>query len=291
MNSLDRFLFRIDRRVIFLVIFLVVLFPLLFPFRLPTRVMPPVQKLFDAIERIDPRQQALIISVDYDPQTEPELQPMLVALLRHAFARRVPVLVLALYVQGLGLAQAGLTTVTDEFNARATSHADSIVYGRDYVFLGWQPPPIVPILGMGESISAVFPQDYGGNRTDTLELMRRIRNYRDVGILVTLAASNVPASWIAYAQTRFGLKIGTGMTGVMAADFYPYLQTGQFSGLIAGMKGGAEYEELVENRLGVVGRRRATQAMGSQTAAHLAVMVLVILGNVGFFVARRKGRK
>ena len=280
-------LMKIDRRIIYLILFIVVTLPLIFPSVQSVRVMPPVEKLFQAIDTIA-ADKALIIDFDYDPQTLPELEPMAIAILRHAFERRIKVLALSLYVQPLGLATNALNQVTIEHNSKATTRADSIIYGRDYVFLGWQPPPLVPILGMGESIINVYRTDYYGNQTDTLPLMRQIRNYSNVGLLVSLSSGDPPRWWIEYAQNRFGLQVGAGITAVSASEFYPYLQTGQFSGLMVGMKGAAEYEEIVGSRLGIVGRRKASEALPSLTYAHLVMIAFIVVGNIGFFIQRRR---
>jgi len=40
--------------------------------------------------------------------------------------------------------------------------------------------------------------------------------------------------------------VAVGVTAVMAADLYPYLQSGQLVGMLAGLKGAAEYEKLVD---------------------------------------------
>ncbi len=282
---------RIDRRIIYLLLLVVVTLPLVFPSARSVRVMPPVEKLYHAIDGV-PEDKALIIDFDYDPQTLPELEPMGFAVLRHAFKKRIKVLALSLYVQPLGLAQNALTSVTEEFNSIATSNADSIIYGRDYVFLGWQPPPLIPILGMGESIVNVYRNDYYGNRTDTLPIMKEIRNYSDVGLLVSLSSGDPPKWWIEYAQNRFGIKVGAGITAVSASEFYPYLQTGQFSGLMVGMKGAAEYEEQIERELNIKARRRASESLPSLTYAHLVIMLFIVIGNTGYFISRRsKGRQ
>ncbi len=282
---------RIDRRIIYLLLLVVVTLPLVFPSARSVRVMPPVEKLYHAIDGV-PEDKALIIDFDYDPQTLPELEPMGFAVLRHAFKKRIKVLALSLYVQPLGLAQNALTSVTEEFNSIATSNADSIIYGRDYVFLGWQPPPLIPILGMGESIVNVYRNDYYGNRTDTLPIMKEIKNYSDVGLLVSLSSGDPPKWWIEYAQNRFGIKVGAGITAVSASEFYPYLQTGQFSGLMVGMKGAAEYEEQIERELNIKARRRASESLPSLTYAHLVIMLFIVIGNTGYFISRRsKGRQ
>jgi len=278
---------NIDRRIIYLILLIVVLLPLLFPSVEKVRVMAPVEKLYYAIDTI-PSEKAVIVDFDYEPQTAPELDPMGFAILRHVFERRIKLLVLSLYVQPLGLAQNALTQVTEEFNSVAKTNADSIIYGRDYVFLGWVPPPIIPILGMAESITSVYTVDYYGNQTDTLPLMQEVTNYNDVGLLVSLSGSDIPKWWVAYAQSRFGLPVGAGITAVSASEFYPYLQTGQFSGLLVGMKGGAEYEEMVERTLKIKVRRKASEALLSLTYAHLVMILFIVIGNIGYFAKRRK---
>jgi len=286
MKLIDR-MTRIDRRIIYFILALVVILPLVFPTVLKVKPMAPVESLYEAVDNI-PADKALILDCSYAPQIKPEVEPMAIAVLRHAFARRKKTLVLVLYVQMLGLAQKALTQVTEEFNVKAETYEDSIIYGRDYVFLGWTPPPLIPMLGMGESITAVYPADYYGNQTDTLELMQQIRNYNDVGILVCLSGSAIPKSWVAYAQNRFGVAVGVGCTAVSGADFYPYYQTGQFTGLMVGMKGAAEYEELVEENLKVAEKRMASEAMLSLTYAHVIIMIFIIIGNLGFFFQRRR---
>ncbi len=277
---------KIDRRIIYLILAIVVILPLIFPSAQHVRVMPPVEKLFIAVDTIK-NDKALMIDFDYDPQTQPELEPMALAILRHAFKRKIKLLGLSLYVQPLGLAKSALDQVVGEFNEQAKSYEDSIIYGRDYVFLGWQPPPLIPILGMGESITNVYKKDYYGNQTDTLPLMKKIKNYNNVELLISISSGDPPLWWVSYAQNRFGLKVGVGCTAVSASDYYPYLQTGQFSGLMVGMKGAAEYEELVEQRLNIQKRRKASESLPSLTYAHLVMMIFIVIGNIGYFATRR----
>jgi hypothetical protein len=281
-------LLRIDRRVIFGAMALAIIIPLLLPMRMPMGTQRVTRNLFNAVDAIDPKTQCLMISADYTPQTEPENHPMAKVLLRHAFARHVPVLLNALYVEGAPLLDQAIQEITADFNARATSHADSIIYGRDVVYLGWQPPPIVPILAMGESITGIYPDDYYGNRTDSLEVMARIHNYDQVGIVVGITPLSSPLWYVQLAQTKYGVKVGAGCTAVCAPDFYPYCGTGQLSGMMAGMKGAAEYEELVDKKYQTGGRLKATEGMASQSAAHVLIMVFVILGNIAYFSTRRK---
>ncbi|MEO0226218.1 MAG: hypothetical protein ABIL05_04625 [candidate division WOR-3 bacterium] len=273
-------LFRIDRRIVFLILAVVVILPLLVPLNLGVTISPPVKNLFDEIDRIPANSKPLMISVDFDPNSMPELYPMYLAILRHAFARDVRVIILGLWLTGISIGEEGLSEVSRDFNK---------VYGKDYVFLGWQAGVAAVILGMGENIKRVFPNDYYNRPLDSLPLMREVRNYSDIPLFISLSAGDPGyRTWITYAGASYGLKIGTGVTAVSGADAYPYLQTGQLVGLLAGMKGGAEYENLIEKAGYYKGKKPATQAMDSQSLAHLAIMVLVILGNIGFFIGRRQ---
>ncbi len=282
----------IDRRWVYLVVWLVVMLPLIFPFRIKPKATPPVERLFQFIDTM-PRDKALVISVDYGPDTQAELQPMLIAFLRHAFATGHHVGMCAMDLNGLGLGENALRQVTAEFNAHATTRADSVINGEDYVFWGWTTPIVTVMLGMGERIARVFPVDYYGQPTESLPIMTRLKNYDDVGLLVTIASTAMPRSWINYAQVQFGVRLACGVTAVSAADYYPYLNSGQFTGLLGGMKGAAEYEDLLLDRLQKNNmdwgqRYKGTEAMSSQTAAHLAIMVFIVIGNIAFFASKRR---
>jgi hypothetical protein len=289
MNWLDKLL-KLDRRIIFLAMGAAIVIPLIAPLKMPVGVQKSTQAMFDTVEQIDRTRQALMISIDYDPQTEAECQPMTIALLRHAFARRIPVAALALYVQGNGLLSDAIQRTMAEFNSRAKSPADSIVYGRDVVFLGWQPPPIVPILSMGESIAKVFPVDYYGTKIETLPIMSWLKSYDQVGMVAAVSSGSSPLWYVVYAQPQFGVKVGAACTAVSAPDYYPYFETKQLCGMLGGMKGAAEYEDLVATRLHIPGRGRAMEGMGAQSAAHILIMAFVILGNVAYFVGKRRAR-
>jgi hypothetical protein len=81
-------------------------------------------------------------------------------------------------------------------------------------------------------------------------------------------------------------------TGVQAPPLLPYVPK-QLPGLIAAIKGAAEYEKLLGERYGIgdvprygEGQRR----MGSQLVAHLLMIGLILLGNVVYFLDRRQAK-
>ena len=75
-------LLYIDRRIIYLVVAIGALFPIIRPIGLPVVPTEPVIGLFEKLESLSPGD-AVIISYDYGPSSEPELNPMSAAILRH----------------------------------------------------------------------------------------------------------------------------------------------------------------------------------------------------------------
>lgn len=268
---------KLDRRWVFLLIALAVFIPFLKPLNLPITVTKPVQDIFNEVEKIPSNGPPLLIGTDYAPATAPELDPMLYALLRHCFATKRRVMLLALYPQGAGMAQAGLDFVLPEF--------PDVKSGKDYVFLGYQPGASAVVLSMGEEIRRTFPTDAYGVPLDSLPMMKNIHNYDDIAFMMDLSGSSIPMTWVMYAGARYGQRIGVGTTAVSAAQYYPFLATGQFKGMLGGLKGAAEYEKLIKKKGYTTAREPATIGMDAQSIAHLVILFLIIIGNIAFFAS------
>ena len=89
-------------------------------------------------------------------------------------------------------------------------------------------------------------------------MMRNIRNYDDIPLIIDLAGSGIVNSWIVYAGARYHARLGSGVTAVMAPDNYQFLQTGQLVGQLGGMKGAAHTSGQGQEPA----RRRAAQHRG-----------------------------
>jgi len=269
---------KIQRHWIFVLIALAIIIPLLFPFHLPQKMSPTTKRVYDFIENL-PESSVVLLSIDFGPSVLPEVQPMLFAILRHCFARNLRVLGIALYPEGVGLGLDAMQMIGKEMGK---------TYGVDYAYLGFKAGVTVVMQGIGEDIKSVFPRDYFNTPVDSLPIMRNLRNYNDIGIVISFAGGNAPAYWIAYAHTQYGANIGAGITAVMAADFFPFVQTGQLVGFLGGMKGAAEYEAAVERILNRKTKEQAIRGMNGIAVSHILIIILIILGNIGFFLQRRQ---
>lgn len=292
------FILDLDRRWIFLLVGIVVIIPLVLPIGFPTVVTPPVQNLYEAVDSIEPNSKPLLICFDYSPDTSPELDPMAYALMRHCFSKDIKMVMMALYPEGAGMAQRAIDyIVSTEFPEKKS--------GEDYVFLGFMPGVSAVILSMGRDIANTFPNDGYGVDIEMLPMMEDIHNYEDIPLMIDLSGSATPKTWLTFANAPYKQRVGVGTTAVSAAEYYPYLQTGQFAGMMGGLKGAAEYEELnsrdetflayfeefyegkenaPENKQP---RRTATIGMDSQSLVHLLIMFLIVLGNIAYFATRK----
>jgi hypothetical protein len=275
MNALSRLL-HIDRRWIFLCIAAAVLVPLALNLKLlQPAPMPATLAVYDTIEKL-PAGRPVMLMFDYGPAGMPEIQPMAQALIRHCFQRKLPVIAMTLNPQGVPMAEKAFAKVSPDFDVR---------YGRDYVNLGFKPGGLSVVLGLGSGFAVVYPSDVRGTPLSQLPIMREVKDYSSLGLAVDLATGSAPGTWVAYAHQRFRLPLALGITAVMATDNYVYLQTGQIVGLLNGMRGAAEYENLVKHPdTGVSG-------MSSQSVAHLVIILFVILGNIGYFAGRAHARR
>jgi hypothetical protein len=274
-------MFAIDRRWVYLALGLAVLISLKIPFSIPIPISPEARNIYNFVDTLKAGD-AIHLAMDYDPAVQGELQPMTLAILKQCFEKRIKVVITALHQFGPGLAAAALDTAAARHYART---GEKIVNGVDYVFLGYKPYPILIILGMGQNYRIPFPTDYYGVPVDSLPMMASIQNYRDVKAVLNVSGTSATDWWISYGNGRYGMPLAIGVTGVMATEYYPYLQTGQIFGILGGLKGAAEYETLVKTP------GPAVRGMKVQMVAHLIIIVFIIVGNIGYFAMRRSRRQ
>ena len=101
-------------------------------------------------------------------------------------------------------------------------------------------------------------------------------------MVLTINATSGVDYWIIYGHERYGFPLAIGVTAVMAADYYSYLNSGQIVGIIGGLKGAAEYEKLIGQG------DLATMGMNIQSFVHLVIVLFIVIGNVGYLMTRKK---
>ncbi len=101
-------------------------------------------------------------------------------------------------------------------------------------------------ISMGDNIANTMNTDAEGRKLENLPMMNGINNYTEMNLVTEFSGSVAGAIWYTYIRPKFGVNVAVGITAVMAADLYPFLQSGQLIGMLSGLKGAAEYEKLVD---------------------------------------------
>ena len=279
-------LMKLDRRWVFLFLIIVCVIAYVVDYDVPINTEPEVESIYNFIDSLPPGE-IVFVAIDYDPNNLAELHPMTYAVVEHCWRKELKVIFSALSQNGPGMADQAIRDITDslshdhEYNG-VMFKGREIVNGVDYCFLGYKPYYALIILGMGQDFRLPFPNDYYGTPLDSIPMMKGVINYDQVAVVVDLSGGNITDAWISYGQGRFNFPLALGLTGVMTAQYYPFLGSGQVFGIMGGLLGAAQYEALADNP------GRAKDGMRVQLPAHLVIILFIIMGNIGFFMTRRK---
>ena len=273
-KSLVSKLVDIDDRYIYLIMMFVFAIPLLYPLGLPITISEYPQKTFNFIEALPP---GSIVAISYDvgPGDSQDAGPAVNALLRHAI--RTP----NVRVVAWSIGTNGPMLWEDAIEAAVKENQ---VYGVDYVYLGYIPGEETAAASIATDSWAAFGgKDAYGTPMEQLPLMQDFHGAEDVSLISNSGGS---MQWIFLYmrqwQETYGVDwIATG-SSKFESTYVAFLPTGQLYSIIAGARHAAEYELLLGEPTITIA------AMDAQSAAHVAIVVFMILGNVFYFIQKRE---
>lgn len=278
----------IDRRIIFLFIALSVIIPLLFKITFPEFASPMVHDVFNGVEALPPGSKVLL-AFDYDPASEPELQPMATAWVRQCAKKGHKMYFMALWPIGQQMA---VNTINDVIHGEL-AYLD-LKEGEDYVNLGFKSGGQGVINVIRTGFEKLYSTDVNGTHINDIPIMNNVRNLSSMDMIINISAG-FPGlkEWIQYGADPSNIPIVGGSTAVQAPLIYPYYPR-QIIGLLGGLKAAAEYEELMRNKYDEFRpdqRNAAISRMGPQAVAHITIMLFILIGNVTFFMEKRRNRR
>lgn len=275
----------VDRRIVFLFIFVSVSAPILFPITFSEKPTPVVKNLFDKVENL-PSGSKVLISFDFDPAMAPEVQPMADAFTRHCMAKNHKVVFMSLWATGQSLLNQTMRAV---LNTEFPDKRDGI----DYVELGYKAGNEGVLNVIVSNFRKMFPTDVNSIPLDSIVIFDGIKSCKDLDLIISIGGGKPGIKeWVLFVGDPTKTPVGAGVAAVVAPQLYPYYPK-QLLGLLGGVKGAAEYEsELVRfypqfEKVDKPGLRM----MGPQTFAHVVILAFIVLGNISFFVSRRRGAR
>jgi hypothetical protein len=283
------FLNTLDRRWIFLLMGAAVTIPILLELQFPEEATSLAHAVFNEIEQLE-EGDPVLLAFDYDPASEGELGPMATAFVRHCCEKKLKIYFIALWPVGPQM-------IDDSINRVIKTDFPDMVYGEDYVNLGFKPGNEGVIKVIVTDLKQLYTTDDRGTNLDQIPMCRDLVNIQSMDLVAEVSAGYPGVKeWVQYAATPFPdqIRLVAGCTGVGAPLLYPYIPE-QLKGLLGAIKGAAEYEKLVVDHYDreagrepdlkyLEGKRR----MGPQLVAHILMVVLIVVGNIVFFVGRAR---
>lgn len=278
-----QFLKNLDRRWIFVLMFFAVSIPILTGLQFPERPSPMVISVFDAVENL-PEGSSILLAYDYDPPSKGELQPMAAAFTRHCALKKHKLFFMTLWPQGPPMVDQNIEILNREF--------PDYEYGRDYVNLGFRPGGEGVIKVVISDLKELYSSDVKGTDLDKIPLTRDLKNIQQMDLICNVSAGDPGTKqWVLFAATPLKIPLVAGVTGVGAPVLYPYIPA-QLQGLLGAIKGAAEYEKTLIDAYPQLAKnenaQEGLQRMGPQLVAHALILGLIVLGNVIFFIDKRK---
>lgn len=276
-----KFVLNLDRRIIYTIVALCVITPLLRPLALPVVPTPEVKGVFDRIDEL-PEGSRVIIAADFDAASKPELLPMLDAAVAHCFIKKLQPTVVTLWPAGLRLLQSSVERQAKRFGK---------ISGTDYAWLGYRPGNALVVVGLAGSITGTYGTDYYGKPTPPMPVFQGVNKLADYDYILDIAAGQTVEPWITYGSKPANVPMGASCTAVSVASYYAFYQARQVTGLAGGMKGSAEYEQLLNDKYGAANppgfSGDATKGMDAQSIVHLFIVLSIIVANIAFFQSRK----
>ena len=272
----------IDSRIIYGILIACILLPLLFPLKLPILPSQQSEEFYATVEKIAKTDPNKIVIVDgqWAPGTRGENQWQTVAILNHLMQRHIHFAILSFDTQNNTITQGLAESIAAKYG---------YVYGRDYVNWGYRPFAVFTqtLKGLVNNIPGTIKKDWKGKPIADFPVMQGIKDIQDVKGIVEITPSGTLDTWIGLVQGVNKTPVLYAPTAVMAPDSYSYLDSGQISGLLTGVKGAGDYEKLT----GVTSF--GTKAAGALSLVYALIILLIIIGNIGYFqqkAAEKRGQ-
>ncbi|RME70179.1 MAG: hypothetical protein D6784_17130, partial [Chloroflexi bacterium] len=222
---------------------------------------------------IQPPGSVALVSIDYTPATQGEMEPLAAAVIGRLRGQGMRVVLVSLNPEGAALADSLVQKVIQERDE---------AYGESMVNLGYLPgeaAAVRRVVSGQERLSA--RQEYRtGLALGQMQNWAGVENFRQVRLTTTLADNPATARWwieqmAAAAPPDIGERYLLAAVSAAAGPFLqPYRASGQLDGLLSGVNSAAAVE-AVRRQFGP-----ARQMLDSQSIAHLLLIIAIVAGTI-----------
>jgi len=278
LNLLSKF-YYLNPRWLYLAITLVLLIPMIFTIPMPeNKGSRGAQGVYDMVSAC-PTNKVILIDSSWDMGSKPECMAPLECFVNDLCVRKRKFVVFSSGLYAPTFANGVIIPIAEKAG---------YVYGRDWVNLGFIQPPAgsqtLLIDGFCRDIFATRPIDYNGTAITNIPLMQNVKNASDIHMVMAINYCP-PQEWISIGKSVYGLEVAFASAAIMAPYYYVFMDSGQLCGLLTGNRGAYDYETLT----GMFGMGR--KVMMAFAFGLCFIIAAVLLGNLGFWAAKRTRRR
>ena len=268
----------LPREVVMGLVIVAMLIPALSPLGLPLMTGDMSQAWYDTVDAL-PEGSIVLMDIGYGSGGFPSLGPGNIAALHQMFEKDLKVVLMATSLEGTMMYPLVMDGVKPE-----TGYG--LVYGEDYVFIGYIAGEQTAMAGMLGDLKALVSVDYQGTSIGSLSLMDNINGADDIDLVAYLTTSGgIAEGWVYQAYSQYDMDVIGGVLSMMTTSIKPYYDSGQLLGIMDGIKGAADLEFITGNP------GDAIVSSDILTFTQSLVLIFIIVGNLSYWMLKEEGAK
>lgn len=274
--SIWKKLTALPREVVMSLVIIAMVIPALNPLGLPLMTGDMAMAWYDTVDAL-PEGSVILMDIGYGSGGYPSLGPGNIAALHQMFEKDLKVVLMATALEGTMMYPLIMDSVKPEENY-------GLVYGEDYVFIGYIAGEQTAMAGVLGDLKSLVSMDYQGTSIDSLSLMDNINGADDFDLVVYLTtAGGTAEGWVYQAYSQYNKDVIGGVLSMMTTSIKPYYDSGQLLGIMDGIKGAADLEFITGHP------GDAIISSDILTFTQILVLILLLVGNVSYWMLKREG--
>lgn len=259
---------HIDNRIIYTLLIIALLTPLMKPIGLPISVSAHTRRSYGVIDKLKSGD-VVVLEVGYSVSGAADVEPQTVAVLKHLFGKGVKIIFTSVQTDGPMITE----TLMKPYETQGKK------YGDDFCILGYLAGGENAISAYGQDIKKAYPVDFRGNPTSSLPILKGITGAKDLDAFLFFTSQN--SDMYVRQISQYKIPLVGGLVTTISPQAEPYVNSGQLSGMLVGLRGGAEYETMMKQPgLGVA-------SMDAQSMGHLLMIAFILFANISYFATRK----
>lgn len=280
MSILDWLKIYDNQRVLMIsALFILVAIPFIKPMGLPIVVSDYTTMFYDGMENIQSND-VVVVDYNFAASNWGELGAAGVAMTQHLSRLRRDIDFKIIFLATTPEGPFMVNRIIDDLGGWSSLNFGE--YGVDWVYLGFMAGGEPMIAAMASDFNSIYQKDYQGTSVTELPLMMQMTDIDDVDLLIQYNMGGDSEKY----RTQWGAPFGTSILMICQGNQVPrqtmYVEAGQITGMVASVRGAAEYELL----LGLPGE--AIVSSDALSTGHILVIAVIILGNINYFFVEKK---